>query len=138
MTDDQHQTTTMEPAITTRAEQLNAQLEALTSRSTRAAAQLRAESRSILRDVDAWTAQLQQFRVDAELARLDARDELAKARRVIHDRAHELSRRLEDARTESTAAWAALRDGLEDAVHGLRQALDGQARAASVAAGDDG
>lgn len=126
MNDDQHQTTTMEPPIAARAEQLNAQLEALTSRSTRAAAQLRAESRSILRDLDAWTAQLQQFRVDAELARLDARDELAKARRVIHDRAHELSRRLEDARTESTAAWAALRGGLEEAVHDLHRAMEGK------------
>jgi F0F1-type ATP synthase membrane subunit b/b' len=125
---DLHSPTATKPVLVTRAEQLNAQLEALTSRTTRAVAQLRAESRSILRDVDGWTAQLQQFRVDAELARLDARDELEATRRAIHEKEHALGRRLDDARADSAAAWAALRRGLEEAVHDLHRAIEGNAQ----------
>ncbi len=127
MNDDQRSTDRPRPELATRAEQLNAQLDALTSRTTRAVAQLRTESRSILGDVDAWTAQLQQFRVDAELARLDARDELESARQAIHDRARDVARRLENARAESADAWSALRRGLEEALTDLRRAIEGEA-----------
>ena len=66
-----------------RFESIGQHLDELAARASRAVAELRAQSNSILDDVASWKQQLDLSRVDAELARMDARDELRRgARRV--------------------------------------------------------
>ena len=68
------------PTSDARFERLGEHLDDLAARATRAVAELRVQSQSILDDVATWKEHLDVARVDAELARMDAADDLRRAR----------------------------------------------------------
>jgi chromosome segregation ATPase len=105
-------------------ERIGDNLDQLAARATRAVAELRAQSRSILEDVEAWKQHLDEFRVDAELARMDARDQLTSARAVCRERSERIERRLQEFREESTAAWQSVRGAMDEALGALRATID--------------
>jgi hypothetical protein len=107
-----------------RLQQASDQLDELAARATRAAAQLRAQGQSILDDVEAWKQHLDQLRIDTELARMDARDELGRARSVFRECSEGIERRLGEFRAESTEAWRSLRACMDDALRELRETVD--------------
>ena len=116
------------PPLENQAEQLGDQLDQLASRTTRGVAELRTQSNSILDDLAAWRTHLEQFRVDAELARMDARDELARVYETLQSHTDAVHRRLADARDEAAAAWKELRDGMDEAFTDVRRAFDPNAQ----------
>lgn len=109
--------------LTARLERVGAHLDELATRATRAVADLRTQSQSILDDIETWKQHLDLSRVDAELARMDARDELDTARSALQARAAKITRRLDDARDESIEALRSLRVAMEQAVHDIGRAL---------------
>jgi chromosome segregation ATPase len=121
------------PTLERRADGLADQLNQLASRTTRGVAELRAQSTSILDDLAAWRSHLEQFRVDAELARMDARDELDRAHATLYAQFEAIHRRLADARDDAAATWKELREGLDEAFADLRRASepDGRGRTSS-------
>ena len=106
-----------------RLERIGQHLDGLAARATRAVAELRTQSQSILDDIVRWKEHLDLSRVDAELARMDARDELARARVALEEREAQIAKRLDEARDESTEALRALREGMERALHDLGESL---------------
>ena len=106
-----------------RVEQLAHQLDDLASRATRAVAELRNQSQSVLDDVARWQQQLDLGRVDAELARMDARDELQRAGALLQARRTELALRLDEARADAVDALRNLRDGLDSTFHDFGRSL---------------
>lgn len=107
-----------------RLDRIGEHLDQLAARATRSVAEFRSLTESLLYDLEAWRAQLDQARVDAELARMDARDELGAVRSTLKGRCDAIDHRLEFARQESAAAWAALRTGIDEAVRDLRRAFE--------------
>ncbi len=107
----------------TRLERVGQTLDELAARATRAVAELRKQSQSILDDLAVWKQHLDTSRVDAELARMDARDDIDRARRALKERQAEIARRLDDARDDSEEALHSLRAGLERALHDLGDSL---------------
>jgi hypothetical protein len=114
-----------EPPLEIRLEHIGDYLDQLAARATRAVADLRAQSRTILADVEAWKQQLDEFRVDAEIARMDARDQLSGARAMCRERSERIERRLQAFREESTAAWQSVRAAMDDALQAMRDTIDG-------------
>jgi hypothetical protein len=114
--------------LDTRFEHIGQHLDELAARATRAVAELRAQSQSILDDVASWKQHLDLSRVDAELAWMDARDELRPARAAWEEREVRIGRRLEQAREDSAGAVRSVRVGLEGALRDLADSLDVAAR----------
>jgi len=110
--------------LETRAEVLGDQLNQLASRTTRGVAELRAESTAILDDLTAWRQHLEQFRVDAELARMDTRDDLVRAFETLRSHTQAVHRRLAEARDDAASAWTELRDGMDAAFADVTRAFD--------------
>ena len=111
-------------------EHLGEHLDELAGRATRAVAELRNQSQSILDDIARWKEHLDMARVDAELARMDARDELRSAQAEWEGRELRIARRLEQAHDDSAAAVQAVRAGMQEALEDLRRSIDIAARPA--------
>lgn len=92
-----------------------AHLDALASRATRTAAELRRACHTALEDLDDCTQHLDFARVDAELAHMDARDELHALEGRFEASMARVLRRIENARDESIAALLRLQDGVDAA-----------------------
>jgi len=107
-----------------RFEQLGQHLDDLAARATRAVAELRMQSQSILDDVASWKQHLDLSRVDAELARMDVLDDLRRTRAAWEARRTTIARRLDEARDESAAALRSLGAALTDAARELGEILD--------------
>jgi aminoglycoside phosphotransferase family enzyme/predicted kinase len=86
----------------------------LAARATHAVAELRAQSQSARDDVATWRGRFELSRVDAELARIDAREDLHDARLALEAQAMKLAKRLDDARTDAVDALRELRAALDD------------------------
>jgi hypothetical protein len=112
-----------EPTVDTRLEHIGQHLDQLAARATRAVAELRAQSQLILDDISQWKEHLDLSRVDAEIARMDARDELQRARAALEQRAAQISLRLDRARDDSAEALRSLRVGMDRALHDLGDSL---------------
>ena len=92
-------------------------LDELAARATRSVAALRSQSQSVRDDVTRWREHLDLSGVDTELARLDARDELHRARAVLQARAAKISKRLDEAGADAVDALRTLREALDEALH---------------------
>ena len=103
---------------------LSHQLDDLAARATRAVADLRVRSQSILDDVASWTQDLDRARVDAELARMDARDELHRARAAWDEQQVRITRRFDQAREDAADAVHVVRGAMERALRDLGTVLD--------------
>lgn len=103
---------------------LSHQLDDLAASATRAVADLRVRSQSILDDVASWTQELDRARVDAELARMDARDELHQARAAWDEQQVRIARRFDQAREDAADALRAVRSAMEHALRDLGAVLD--------------
>jgi hypothetical protein len=110
-------------AVGTRIQQFGHQLDELAARATRVVAELRKQSQLALDDLAHWQQQLDFSRVDAEIARMDARDELRRAAALVDERRIDLNRRLDEARTDATDALRTLRDGFDSTLHDVARAL---------------
>jgi hypothetical protein len=110
-------------------EHLQRHLDELAVRATRAVAELRVQSQLILDDVAEWKQHLDLSRVDAELARMDARDDLRRARAAWDEQQVRITRRFDAAREDSAAALRSLRAALVDALRDLGETLDFTAHA---------
>jgi hypothetical protein len=117
------------PTSDARFERLGEHLDDLAARATRAVAELRVQSQSILDDVATWKEHLEFARVDAELARMDAADDLRRARAAWDEQRVNIARRLDEARQDSAAALHSMRAALEDALRDLGETLDFAAHA---------
>jgi hypothetical protein len=107
-----------------RLERLSQHLDELATRATRAVADLRVRGQSVLDDVATWKEHLAFSRVDAELARMDAAEELHQARLALDEQRERIIRRLDDAREDATTTLRSLRTSLEDALRELGEVLD--------------
>ena len=112
------------PSLEAHADELGRYLDQLAARSTRLVGELRSQSKSILDDLAAWKGHLEQLRVDIELARMDVRDDLTGLRATIRGRSEGINCRLEESRSESAAAWRALRAGMDEALEKFRRVLE--------------
>jgi cell division protein ZapA (FtsZ GTPase activity inhibitor) len=111
-----------------RFERIGEHLDELAARATRAVAELRTQSQSILDDVSTWKQHLDVSRVDAELARMDARDEMQRARAALEQRKAKIAQRLDQARDDSVEALRSLRAAMERALEDLGASLGTAAR----------
>jgi hypothetical protein len=109
--------------LDTHAALLGDQLNQLASRTTRGVAELRAESAAILDDLAAWRSHLEQFRIDAELARMDTRDDLVRVHETLRSQIESIHRRLAEAREDAASAWKDLRDGMDAAFADVARAF---------------
>jgi len=112
------------PTSEDRLQRLGQHLDELAARATRAVADLRVQSQSIVDDVATWKEHLDLSRVDAELARMDVADDLRRARAAWEMQRTTISRRLDDAREDTAAALRALRETVADAARDLGEVLD--------------
>jgi hypothetical protein len=112
------------PTSEDRLQRLGQHLDELAARATRAVADLRVQSQSIVDDVATWKEHLDLSRVDAELARMDVADDLRRARAAWEMQRTTISRRLDDAREDAAAALRALRETVADAARDLGEVLD--------------
>ena len=94
-------------------DRLSNQLDDLAARATRAVADLRVQGQTILDDVASWTQELGRARVDAELARMDARDELQRARAAWDEQQVRIARRFDQAREDAADAVRVVRSRAE-------------------------
>jgi hypothetical protein len=113
-----------DPAADDRLQRLGQHLDELAARATRAVAELRLQSQSILDDVATWKEHLELSRVDAELARMDVADDLRRARAAWETQRSTISHRLDEAREDATAAVRILRDAVSDAARDLGEVLN--------------
>ena len=100
-------------------DEVAAHLDELAARATRAVADLRRRSQTILDDVQTWKQHVDLSRVDAELARMDACDSLHAARLNFEHDLSSILQRIDDARDESIGTFLRLRDGLESAIRDI-------------------
>jgi hypothetical protein len=112
------------PTPDDRLEALSRHLDDLASRATRAVAEMRLHGQSVLDDVARWKEHVAFARVDAELARMDAADEVARARDALADQRARILGRLDEARDDATTTLRSLRASLDDALHDLGAILD--------------
>jgi hypothetical protein len=117
------------PTSDARLEHLGQHLDELAARATRAVADLRVQTQSVLDDVARWKEHLAFSRVDAELARMDAVDDLRQARAALVDQRARITRRLDEARDDAAAMLRSLRTSLEDAAREFEDVLDFAAHA---------
>ncbi len=110
-------------------ERLGRHLDDLAARATRAVAELRVQSQLIVDDVATWKQHLDLSRVDAELARMYACDDLRRARAAWDEQQARITRSLDEAREDSAAVLRSLHAALVDALRDLSETLDFAARA---------
>ncbi len=105
-------------------DRLSHQLDDLAARATHAVADLRVQGQTILDDVASWKQELDRARVDAELARMDARDELHRARMAWDEQQVRIARRLDLARDDADEAVRAIRSAMVRALRDLGAVLE--------------
>ena len=110
-------------SLLTQLEHVGRHLDELAARATRAVAELRAQSHSAREDIACWKEQLELSRIDVELARMDARDDLHHARVALEARATKLAERLDEARADAVDALRDLRVALDEAVDAVGRSL---------------
>ncbi len=74
-------------------------------------------------ELEAWRTRIDELRVEAELARMDTRDELQPVIESMHRRRGALEQRLRELREASGDAWRSIRDDIADSLAGLRRSL---------------
>ncbi len=112
----------MPESLEDRLDNMAARLDELAARATRAVADLRVQCQSILDDVSAWKEHVDFSRVDAELARMDARDRLRQAEETFQRRISVAMQRVDNARTDSAASLHHLRVGMTSAARDVADA----------------
>jgi hypothetical protein len=96
-------------------DEFTARLDALAARATRTVAELRQVCQTILDDIQECKQHLDFAEVDAELARMDARDQLHTIEDQFETGMNRVLRRVENARDDSIAAVLRLSEGVETA-----------------------
>lgn len=74
-------------------------------------------------ELEAWRVRLEELRLHAGLARMDARDEFEPVLRALHRRRSELEHRLKDLRDASEGTWTSVREDISDRLQQLRRSL---------------
>ena len=100
------------PSLVAQAGDLGYQLDHLAARATRAAADLRCQSRWILDDLVSLRRDLEQIGVHDAGSRTGSSDDLTLAVARLRCQTDEIGRRLTEAQHEAATAWSATRDGI--------------------------
>lgn len=79
---------------------------------------------AVEREVNGWRGRVDDLRVQASLARMDATDEFAELLEPVERQLARATHRLEDLRAASTESWSALRLGIEESLGTLKDSVN--------------